>query len=254
MENFNNLKKIKNGRVINNWSDKEIYLLFHFHRKYGNKWTSIAKRMQDGRGEKDVKNWFFSFLRKSIRKIQKKDSDPDDFTDPLKLEYLEYIANLLKYNITHSDITPKWAKNKNEPYLKKLIKWNNLTVEEIDEFLQDLKTQSGQKDFQKEMFEEKIPLEISPVPIPAKFKRTELDQTVTCSTLNLPSLRNSPVLSPASRDQRRQLPLFNLNPRLPVIISPPILLPQGEGDTHRLLFYPHIPLFLPLPANNPQLV
>lgn len=44
--------------------------MFEAHQQYGNKWTEIAK-LFDGRTDNDIKNHFYSMLRRSLRRINK---------------------------------------------------------------------------------------------------------------------------------------------------------------------------------------
>ena len=52
------------------WTDKEEKMMFESHQKFGNKWTEIAK-MFTGRTDNDIKNHFYSMLRRSLRRINK---------------------------------------------------------------------------------------------------------------------------------------------------------------------------------------
>ena len=53
------------------WSEKEEKILFLTQLKIGNKWSELAKLLP-GRSENDIKNHFYSKLRKYIRKMCKK--------------------------------------------------------------------------------------------------------------------------------------------------------------------------------------
>ena len=44
--------------------------MFKAHQQYGNKWTLIAK-LFERRSDNDVKNHFYSMLRRSLRRINK---------------------------------------------------------------------------------------------------------------------------------------------------------------------------------------
>ena len=52
------------------WSEREENILFLTQLKIGNKWSELAKLLP-GRSENDIKNHFYSKLRKYIRKICK---------------------------------------------------------------------------------------------------------------------------------------------------------------------------------------
>ena len=53
-----------------NWNEKEEKILFYTQLKIGNKW-SILSKLLPGRTENDIKNHFYSKLRKYLRKICK---------------------------------------------------------------------------------------------------------------------------------------------------------------------------------------
>ena len=44
--------------------------MFEVHQQYGNKWTEIGK-LFDSRTDTDIKNHFYSMLRRSLRRINK---------------------------------------------------------------------------------------------------------------------------------------------------------------------------------------
>jgi myb proto-oncogene protein len=48
--------------------------LFNTYKNFGNKWAKIAKFL-NGRTDNDIKNHFFSTLRRSLRRISKKIND-----------------------------------------------------------------------------------------------------------------------------------------------------------------------------------
>ena len=52
------------------WSDAEDKLMFEAHQIHGNRWTEIAK-MFEGRTDNDIKNHFYSMLRRSLRRVNK---------------------------------------------------------------------------------------------------------------------------------------------------------------------------------------
>jgi hypothetical protein len=55
---------------FNKWSKKEEILVFKYLRVYGNHWSKIAEKLK-GRTENSVKNYFYSTIRKNIRKVKK---------------------------------------------------------------------------------------------------------------------------------------------------------------------------------------
>ena len=52
------------------WSEKDEQAMFEAHQKHGNKWTLIAA-LFEGRTDNDIKNHFYSMLRRSLRRINK---------------------------------------------------------------------------------------------------------------------------------------------------------------------------------------
>ena len=64
MSNATNTKK---------WSLEEETIVCERHREFGNKWAEIAKGLssRQHRGDKQVKNYFYSSIRKYIRKVVK---------------------------------------------------------------------------------------------------------------------------------------------------------------------------------------
>ena len=52
------------------WTSKEEKIMFEANQRYGNKWTEIAKLFQ-GRTDNDIKNHFYSMLRRSLRRVNK---------------------------------------------------------------------------------------------------------------------------------------------------------------------------------------
>ena len=54
----------------NAWSEREEKAMFEAHQQHGNKWTEIAK-LFPGRTDNDIKNHFYSMLRRSLRRVNK---------------------------------------------------------------------------------------------------------------------------------------------------------------------------------------
>ena len=59
--------KIHNG----NWLPEEEEIIFKFTKIYGTHWSKIARMLQ-GRTENAIKNYFYSTVRKNIRRVNKK--------------------------------------------------------------------------------------------------------------------------------------------------------------------------------------
>lgn len=54
----------------NAWTEKEEQAMFEAHQRHGNRWTEIAKHFP-GRTDNDIKNHFYSMLRRSLRRVNK---------------------------------------------------------------------------------------------------------------------------------------------------------------------------------------
>ena len=52
------------------WTQAEQEKLFEIHKDYGNKWKQISAHME-GRTDNDIKNRFYSTLRRSLRRLNK---------------------------------------------------------------------------------------------------------------------------------------------------------------------------------------
>ena len=82
------------------WTPLETQILFEQHQSYGNMWVKIAKSLP-GRSENDVKNHFYSTVRKNIRKV-KRDSPNDKTLDrPVRelLQRPEVASRILDYQL-----------------------------------------------------------------------------------------------------------------------------------------------------------
>jgi len=83
-------------------TDEEEKLIFQGHQKHGNRWADIAK-MLNGRTDNVVKNFFYSTLRRQLRKISKKikgrrRKEPAEIT-------MSYVKQIMKENkIPYSDL------------------------------------------------------------------------------------------------------------------------------------------------------
>ena len=65
----------------NDWSESELSCLFKLQKLLGNKWTKIA-RMFPTRTVDELKNQFYSTIRRNIRKYNK--TNPDQITRSIK--------------------------------------------------------------------------------------------------------------------------------------------------------------------------
>lgn len=90
-------------------SAEEEKAIFNGHKIHGNKWAEIAK-MLNGRTDNMIKNYFYSTLRRQLRKISKKmrwrkKKDPNEIT-------LAYLQQLMKdNNIPYSELDNENVRN-----------------------------------------------------------------------------------------------------------------------------------------------
>ena len=64
------INHLNSDRNYEDWDIEEICTLFTCYRMYGRKWTAIAKELP-GRTESDVKDKFYSTIRRNIRKMNR---------------------------------------------------------------------------------------------------------------------------------------------------------------------------------------
>ena len=92
----------------NNWTDEEENILFTKHMQLGNKWSDIASFLP-GRTLNDIKNHFYSKLRKFIRKILKQINDENLFKingiDGCKYTGEKIYKMIKKHEITYNNLT-----------------------------------------------------------------------------------------------------------------------------------------------------
>ena len=98
-----------NPNVIkNNWTEEEEKILFTKNMQLGNKWAEI-KSFLPGRTLNDIKNHFYSKLRKFIRKILKQISDENLFKingiDGCKYNGEKIYKMIKKNEITYNNLT-----------------------------------------------------------------------------------------------------------------------------------------------------
>ena len=92
----------------NNWTINEENILFSKHMQLGNKWADIASFLP-GRTLTDIKNHFYSKLRKFIRKILKQINDEKLFQingiDSCKYTGEKIYKMIKKHEITYKNLT-----------------------------------------------------------------------------------------------------------------------------------------------------
>ena len=92
----------------NNWTNEEENILFTKHMQLGNKWSDIASFLP-GRTLNDIKNHFYSKLRKFIRKILRQINDENLFKingiDGCKYNGEKIYKMIKKHEITYNNLT-----------------------------------------------------------------------------------------------------------------------------------------------------
>ena len=128
------------------WSEKEENILFSTQLKIGNKWSELAKLLP-GRSENDIKNHFYSKLRKYIRKICK-DLHKSKLLESKGINSSLYSANKV-YSLIQIENIPLVSLSKKsiinviqKDFLNKQERLNNLK-----ESSSDLKFDSSTTDF-----------------------------------------------------------------------------------------------------------
>ena len=128
------------------WSEKEENILFSTQLKIGNKWSVLAKLLP-GRSENDIKNHFYSKLRKYIRKICK-ELHKSKFLESKGINSSLYSANKV-YSLIQIENIPLVSLSKKsiinviqKDFLNKQERLNNLK-----ESSSDLKFDSSTTDF-----------------------------------------------------------------------------------------------------------
>jgi hypothetical protein len=92
------------------WSEKEEKILFLNQLKIGNKWTELSKLIPN-RSENDIKNHFYSKLRKYIRKIYKY-INQNNILESYGIDRCLYNANTI-YSLIQKNNIPLNILNKN---------------------------------------------------------------------------------------------------------------------------------------------
>ena len=126
------------------WSEKEENILFSTQLKIGNKWSELAKLLP-GRSENDIKNHFYSKLRKYIRKICK-ELHKSKLLESKGINSSLYTSNKV-YSLIQIENIPLISLSKNtivnaiqKDYLSKEERLNKLKESSINDTIFDLST------------------------------------------------------------------------------------------------------------------
>lgn len=77
------------------WTEKEIKLLFQYHRVYGNRWSKISKFIPC-KSKNSIKNFYHSTLRRNLRRFNFKKSPEEQIRGPIfKLSKIPEIYEIL---------------------------------------------------------------------------------------------------------------------------------------------------------------
>jgi hypothetical protein len=94
----------------NAWSEEEEKAMFEAHQVHGNRWTEIAKIFA-GRTDNDIKNHFYSMLRRSLRRVNKL-LGMRNSTQKIKSIKPSVLSNIFS-NSTNDTHTADWKRNLN---------------------------------------------------------------------------------------------------------------------------------------------
>ncbi len=126
------------------WTEKEEKILFLTQLKIGNKWSELAKFLP-GRSENDIKNHFYSKLRKYIRKICK-ELHKSKLLESKGINSSLYTSNKV-YSLIQIENIPLISLSKNtivnaiqKDYLNKEERLNKLKESSINDTIFDLST------------------------------------------------------------------------------------------------------------------
>ena len=113
------------------WLPSEEDTIFRLSKAYKNQWSKIARQMP-GRSENSIKNYFYSTVRKNIRRINKRQVFNQTIAGPIKeLLNNSQIAEFIFCNSRHSEFAIEKAirrsteENKNE--------WNSELLQVVQE-------------------------------------------------------------------------------------------------------------------------
>ena len=126
------------------WTEKEEKILFLTQLKIGNKWSELAKFLP-GRSENDIKNHFYSKLRKYIRKICK-ELHKSKLLESKGINSSLYTSNKV-YSLIQIENIPLISLSKNtivnaiqKDYLSKEERLNKLKESSFNDSIYDLST------------------------------------------------------------------------------------------------------------------
>ena len=120
-EQQNNAEKGKSIAPINRWhnnldpevtkhplTNEEERIIFLGHKKYGNKWADIA-RLLKGRTDNVVKNFFYSTMRRQLRRVLKSIKKSTGKKPKKATEFtMQHIQQIMKeYNVSYKVIDNK---------------------------------------------------------------------------------------------------------------------------------------------------
>lgn len=136
---FNHLEKEINKK---NWTAEEEKILFEKAKEFGNKWSEIAKYLNN-RTDNCIKNHYYSSLRKKIRRLLKHLSNNKG-----DVEVNSKHSNNIKEHLKSNDF-----KTANTEEIYKVIKANNITHLDLEESLLSLIVLYLQKHSKRNMLE-----------------------------------------------------------------------------------------------------
>ena len=112
------------------WSDKEDKVLFLKHLEYGNKWSEISKYLS-GRTDNNIKNHFYSRLRKYIRKILRQMNKEKNWFNIHEIDQNKYNSDNLYHLIKKLNIPYVLL---NSQYILEIILKSEGRIEEDKEY------------------------------------------------------------------------------------------------------------------------
>jgi hypothetical protein len=121
------------------WTKSEKTLFIVLHNYYKNHWGDIAK-FYTGRSDISIKNLFYAYMRRVLKKVKNKSVITDIISKPKKLLKVFYILNLIneKYLPTLDKIEGEIPDIKKEKIVLGLIKAKKITKDEIVSYMDKL--------------------------------------------------------------------------------------------------------------------